>query len=501
MEESQIQKFYKGRNVFITGGTGFMGKALIEKLLRETDVETIYVLIREKKGKTPHMRIDSLFDDVIFDRVKIEKPKCRNKVEAIPGDCTIAGLGISIIDRQKLISNIDVVFHVAATVNFNEHLKLAYNINLNGTKDLLNLAREMKNLKSIIHVSTAYSNCQRIQINEEIYDHPVKSSDLEALLEKMTDEEVSSCEPKILGEWPNTYTFTKALAESLVKEMSGTMPLGVFRPGIVISTCREPVPGWIDNLYGPTGVAVGTISGVLRVSPCDTSKRADLVPVDTCVCGLIASAWDVAERKEERKPDNIPVYNYVASPENPILWDEFLKLNFLHGVNYTPSSAIWCPYAVLTTNVYLYWILRLLLHTLPAFFIDLVTYAIGGKPKLLKVYKKIHKFSELVAFFCMREWNFTNSNTQKLWKKLNKTDQDLFPLSMTTVHWTMYFRIYVKGVRKYLLKDDDSTLERSRIKNKRFMLVHKILTIFFVCLTSYIFISCISRLYNCILGI
>lgn len=64
-EKSVIQEFYKGANVFLTGGTGFMGKALIEKLLRDTEVETIYVLIREKKGQTPHMRIDSLFDDVV----------------------------------------------------------------------------------------------------------------------------------------------------------------------------------------------------------------------------------------------------------------------------------------------------------------------------------------------------------------------------------------------------------------------------------------------------
>lgn len=65
MEESNVQKFYKSRNVFITGGTGFMGKLLIEKLLRSTEVSAIYVLIREKKGKNAHSRIDELFDDVV----------------------------------------------------------------------------------------------------------------------------------------------------------------------------------------------------------------------------------------------------------------------------------------------------------------------------------------------------------------------------------------------------------------------------------------------------
>ena len=63
--ESQICKFYDGQNVFITGGTGFMGKVLVEKLLRSTDVATVFILIREKKGKNVHTRLDDIFDSVV----------------------------------------------------------------------------------------------------------------------------------------------------------------------------------------------------------------------------------------------------------------------------------------------------------------------------------------------------------------------------------------------------------------------------------------------------
>lgn len=59
---------------------------------------------------------------------------------------------------------------------------------------------------------------------------------------------------RILGKWPNTYTLTKALAEDLVRKECANMPVGVFRPAIVTSTLKEPIRGWIDNLYGPTGV-------------------------------------------------------------------------------------------------------------------------------------------------------------------------------------------------------------------------------------------------------
>lgn len=66
VRRTKIQRFYAGSNVFITGGTGFLGKLLIEKLLRSCgDLNAIYLLIRPKKGKPVHSRCDELFDDVV----------------------------------------------------------------------------------------------------------------------------------------------------------------------------------------------------------------------------------------------------------------------------------------------------------------------------------------------------------------------------------------------------------------------------------------------------
>lgn len=64
--EKTIPEFYKGKNVFITGGTGFMGKVFIEKLLRSCpDLGNIYILMRSKKGKTIHERLKQLTDDPV----------------------------------------------------------------------------------------------------------------------------------------------------------------------------------------------------------------------------------------------------------------------------------------------------------------------------------------------------------------------------------------------------------------------------------------------------
>lgn len=61
-----IRKFYEGTELFITGGSGFIGKALIEKLLRSCPrIETIYVLMREKKDKTFAQRIQEITDSSV----------------------------------------------------------------------------------------------------------------------------------------------------------------------------------------------------------------------------------------------------------------------------------------------------------------------------------------------------------------------------------------------------------------------------------------------------
>lgn len=131
-----------------------------------------------------------------------------------------------------------------------------------------------------------------------------------------------------------------------------------------------------------------------------------------------------------------------------------------------------------------------LLHLLPAFFIDTIAVCFGQKPRyvwmslwtlnsavaqhffscifrLLKTYKKIHKFSNVISFFCTNEWTFTNNNTQKLWTKLGPVDQEIFHFNIQTLHWKDYLTFYIKGMRVYLFKDDLSNVEAARTKWNR----------------------------------
>jgi fatty acyl-CoA reductase len=73
----------------------------------------------------------------------------------------------------------------------------------------------------------------------------------------------------------------------------------------------------------------------------------------------------------------------------------------------------------------------------------------------------------VIAFFCTREWKFTNDNVVALWDKMGPLDRTLFPLSITTIPWTLYFRNYFKGIRVHLLRDPMSSLEEARARKRR----------------------------------
>ncbi|PSN51390.1 hypothetical protein C0J52_04436 [Blattella germanica] len=221
MDITAIQEFYRGTNILITGGTGFMGKVLIEKLLRSCHhLNRIYMLVRSKKGKNVDVRVHELFEDPLYDRLRNEHPNFREKIRIVSGDCGEPGLGLSARDRAGIMEHVHIVFHVAATVRFDENIQTAINTNIRGTRDLMILCRNCRNIKFI-----ANKECKE----------------------------------------------------------------------------KEPLAGWIDNLYGPTGTVVGVGMGIIRTMQINGNAKADLVPCDMVVSALIASAWDVYERKRSKQ--------------------------------------------------------------------------------------------------------------------------------------------------------------------------------------------------------
>ncbi|KAI5640406.1 male sterility protein domain-containing protein [Phthorimaea operculella] len=452
------------------------------------DLRKLYLLARPKKNKDIAKRLQEQFDDVLYEKLRKENPDFMDKIGIIEGDIGLINLGMKDEDRRKVIEEVEIIFHGAATVRFDEAIKLAVAINVRGTREMLQLARACNKLKAMVHVSTAYSNCPLKNIEEKFYESPLNGEKLIDLVETMDDKTLAEITPGLIGEYPNTYAYTKACAEDIVQKYSKGLPVAVVRPSIVIGTAKEPVAGWIDNVYGPTGVVVGAAVGLLHVLHCQPDAIADLVPGDMVVNACIATAWrtarDAPNNHEDASQADLPppVYNFVSSEQCPITWEKFMAYNESYGRDVPTLQAIYYYMFRLTPNKFVYWLICLFLHWIPAYIADGVATLIGKKPMLRKAYTKIEKFSEVISYFALREWKFTNTNTQKLFAELCDADKHIFDFDLGSLVWSDYFYNYIRGVRVFLLKDPINTIPDGKKKWFRLKMLHY----FLLCLLTLV---------------
>ncbi|EGI66349.1 Fatty acyl-CoA reductase 1 [Acromyrmex echinatior] len=141
---------------------------LIEKLSRSCpDISMIYVMIHSQKDKSPENLLDEMLEDPLYDRIKKEVPYFHKKIIPIIGDFNIKDFGLSESDRNMLIKKVNVIFHIAADMQFYENLKISTIVNIDATATIIKLAQDMSHhLKSFIYVSTIYSNCHVKHIEE-----------------------------------------------------------------------------------------------------------------------------------------------------------------------------------------------------------------------------------------------------------------------------------------------------------------------------------------------
>jgi alcohol-forming fatty acyl-CoA reductase len=229
-----VREFYKDKTVFITGGSGFMGKVLIEKLLRScSDLKQILVLMRPKRGKTGAERIEAFSNIPMFQKLLEKDPGALKKLVPVYGDISEENLGLSNDHMSLIVRETNVVMHFAATLNFEAPIKTAVKMNIKGLESVINLSKQMKNLNVIVHLSTAYCNTDQDVMTEKLYDFDMKPRQLMAILDGLSDEIVDTFEKKlILKTHPNTYTYTKRLGELMVAEEHKNLPICIVRPSI-----------------------------------------------------------------------------------------------------------------------------------------------------------------------------------------------------------------------------------------------------------------------------
>ncbi|XP_034974522.1 fatty acyl-CoA reductase 1 isoform X1 [Zootoca vivipara] len=457
-----IPEYYEGKNVLLTGATGFMGKVLLEKLLRSCPkVKTVYVLVRHKAGKNSQERVEEMINCKLFDRLRDEQPEFNEKIIAVASDLTEVDMALSEEDKENLINCTNIVFHCAATVRFNEILRDAVQLNVIATQQLLFLAQKMKNLDVFIHVSTAFAYCNRKHIEEVVYPPPVDPKKLIDSLEWMDDSLVNDITPKLIGDRPNTYTYTKALAEYIVQLEGAKLNVAIIRPSIVGASWKEPFPGWIDNFNGPSGLFIAAGKGILRTMRASNNAVADLIPVDVVINATIAAAWYSGVNRYNR-PRNIMVYNCTTGGTNPFHWGEvesYINLTFKRN---PLEQAIRRPNVKLQSNPLKHHYWTTVGHILPALLYDVVLRLTGQKPWMMKTITRLHKAMMLLEYFTSNSWEWNTDNVNMLMSQLSPEDKKTFNFDVRQLHWAEYMENYCMGTKKYVLNEEMSGLPAAR---------------------------------------
>ncbi|XP_075229622.1 putative fatty acyl-CoA reductase CG8306 [Lycorma delicatula] len=426
-----IPHCFANANVLITGATGFLGLCLIEKLLRSLpDIGTIYILIRSKKNKSVHMRLTDLLLNKIFNTLKERK----------------------------------------ANLNFNEDLRSAIHINVLGTRRIVELCKKIENLKALIHVSSAYVNSDRKDVKEIIYPISNNADKIIGLIDDLDDASIDQITPVILDRHPNTYTFTKALAEREIISAKNSFPTAIIRPSMITGAWKEPVPGWTVSKNGPQGFLMAAAKGIVRRLPVNKHIIYDYIPVDIVVNEMISSAWYISKNS----PKETMIYHCTTSTYKPFKWLTIEKEipNLLH--NYPLQSAIWYPTLKLISSMKLFQISAFIFHMIPAYFLDILSRINGQKPVFVKLHKNINRSLKQLSPFIFNEWKFDNTNSLILHRSLTSTDKEIFGIDLKDLVWSAYFNNLALGVRQYLNNESIDTLPAAKKKDANLWILNMV---------------------------
>ena len=371
-----VREALRGKNILLIGATGFIGKVWLNNLLSDLpDIGRIYLLVRRNRITTSLERFQRVIEESpVFERLAARHGEkfadfLRERIEVVEGDVTKPGLGMAADARRRLARVLDVIINSSGLTDFNPDLRDALATNVRSTAHVLDFMHECDHA-ALLHLSTCYVIGRRdgrileilpknyTPVGRKSFDAVKEWQSLEALIR---ETEARAESPEVAAElrgvalhkehaakglsgsalenqvrknrvrwlrqmltdagtrranelgWPNTYTFTKSLAESLIRNFLDESPnaaIAVVRPAIVESSIGQPFLGWNEGIN--TSASLSYLLGTFfRQLPTRESKCLDLIPVDLLCRGMTLIAAALATRRHER------VYQFATSVTNP----------------------------------------------------------------------------------------------------------------------------------------------------------------------------------------
>jgi len=514
--EFSVRRALANKHLMLIGVTGFIGKVWLANTLMELPkVGRIYLLIRRQKSNPAQRRFEKIVEespvfDPLFEKHGVGLAEyLREKVEVVEGDVTREGLGLDADVAQRLQKNLDLIVNSSGLTDFNPDLRDALATNTDAAMNILEFLRGT-NHAGLLHLSTCYVAGERDgRVPEKLVPnytpHHVPGFDAETEWRALR-EVIAKAETKAEGDevtaglrsqslakehaakalqgaaldnqirknrirwlktylteagtrrakelgWPNTYTLTKSLAESLIVKYGAGLPIAIVRPAIVETSVAKPFLGWNEGIN--TSASLSYLLGTyFRQLPSNESKRLDIIPVDAVCDGMTLIAAAIIERRHDE------LYQLATSATNPCDMGRSIELTSLaHRKHYRAQEGLesW---------------LRLRFDAIP---VSKTRYQRMSAPAqkaivksiqrimsplplkktpLVKAERNLERLEKLIELFepfiLFNEHDFAADNVEKLSHALVEDEREEFGYKARLLDWWDYWiNVHIPALRKW----------------------------------------------------
>lgn len=506
----RLRDFYRAKTILLTGGTGLLGKVLLERVLSHlAEVKKVYVLVRPKtRPAASPVSIEErlkqeVYDSQIFDPLKELlggrfDSLFHSKVQAISGDVSSEKLGLDTQMYDRLQREVDVIINCAAVVSFDAPLDKAVGLNTLGPRRIAEFARGCDGA-FFAQVSTCYVNATRKgPVPEELPD-PTRTvghvnglpqtpyeleTEVAAILEKAqsvrgpspeigrTESERLDRELSKMGMdwahrrgWQDVYTFSKAMGEQMFVRSTEGLNGAIIRPAIIEGAWKSPLPGWLNGyrMLDPLIVAYGR--GRMIDFPGNRHGILDIIPVDMVANAILAI---IARASESNSPR---VYQIASGMENPITLGGFAdQVDAYFQMNPFPVSGdengkgrkLIKPTFPTTSRflrrIRLQYMLPLRIAIAATTPFSLIPHARRYRTRLKsKMFslERLYQYGRLYGPYAEADCKFLTNNTRGVMQSLQESDREDFDFDIEKLDWTTYLQgVHIPGVKKYLLGMD-----------------------------------------------
>ena len=478
-----VRETLANRHILLVGVTGFIGKVWLVDLLENVpDIRKITLLIRKNRTTSAQRRFQKIIEESpAFDSLQEKYGRklgalLEQKVEVVEGDVGLPGLGLDEATQAELINSLDLIVNSAGLMHLStcyvvgmrngrvtEELEHNYNPSgdpaFDAEKEIASLRETVRHVEERAESPELTKALQRQALGKGVDASAAPASELEGVLKRNRSRWARNRLVRIglrraqhLG-WPNTYTFTKSLGESILSRAANELPIAIVRPSIVESSERSPFTGWNEgiNTSGPLSYLLGTN---FRQLPSNERKCLDVIPVDMVCRGMTLIAAAVIARRHAR------LYQLATSAINPVNMGRSIELTGLaHRKHYRTQQGIehWLKVKFETIPVSKQRYERLSIPMQKAVVSRINRAAVSlhmKKAPLAKHERELIRAEKLIElyepFILHNEHVFECENARYLSALLSPSERALFDFAPEAIDWWDYWiNVHIPALRRW----------------------------------------------------